>query len=156
MIRRVTSPVRRAAVATEFALFVPILTLLFIVGLDFCRVFHHDNMVYSCARQGAHWGSEPLSPFESWYPSLEESAQSDYFDQMAPGVTPTVTYTPVTVGGSAAVRVTARHEFQTVTNIIYFDIFRGGSGPRDWGTSFPIERSITMRISPLLPRDASP
>jgi Flp pilus assembly protein TadG len=48
---------RRGAAAVEFALLAPFLCFLFLVTVDFCRVFYYSVAVSNCARNGAIYGS---------------------------------------------------------------------------------------------------
>ena len=45
--------------AAELALLLPVLTFVFIVAIDFCRLFYAYNVITNCARNGALWQSDP-------------------------------------------------------------------------------------------------
>jgi len=44
---------RRGAVVVEFALLLPFLIFIFLVGSDWCRIFYAAHTVQDCARTGA-------------------------------------------------------------------------------------------------------
>jgi hypothetical protein len=48
---------RRALAAVEFAVLAPFLAFLFVLTVDFARVFHYQQVVEQCARNGALYGS---------------------------------------------------------------------------------------------------
>ena len=48
---------RRGVAATEMALLLPFLALLFCVAIDFCRAFQTAQVMDSCARNGALYAS---------------------------------------------------------------------------------------------------
>jgi Flp pilus assembly protein TadG len=55
-VRRFGSPVRDGVAAVELALLLPILCFLFVISVDFARVFYFDLTVENCARCGAIYG----------------------------------------------------------------------------------------------------
>jgi Flp pilus assembly protein TadG len=52
---------RRGGAAAELALLLPVITFIFIVAIDFCRLFYAWNVITNCARNGALWQSGPYS-----------------------------------------------------------------------------------------------
>src|SRR5437899_12006503 len=48
---------RPGAAATELAILLPFLALMFVVAVDFCRVFFQAQTVQGCARAGALYAS---------------------------------------------------------------------------------------------------
>src|SRR5260370_40421031 len=48
---------RPAAAATEMALLLPFVALLFVGAVDFCRVYYSSQTVQNCARSGALYAS---------------------------------------------------------------------------------------------------
>src|SRR5690348_10075006 len=66
MVRRGV-PGRRAAAAVELAILLPTLVLLFVIAMDFCRVFYYYSVVTSCARNGAVYATDPTSAASSPY-----------------------------------------------------------------------------------------
>ena len=52
---------RSGAAALELAILLPLLIFLFIIGIDYARVFYSTVTITNCARNGAIYGS--LDPF---------------------------------------------------------------------------------------------
>jgi len=52
---------RRGVAAVEFALMLPFLCFVFLVTVDFCRVFYCSLTVTNCARNGALYGAADRS-----------------------------------------------------------------------------------------------
>jgi len=48
---------RRAAAVAEMAVLLPVIAFLFLVAVDFCRVFNCTQIVRGCARAGALYAS---------------------------------------------------------------------------------------------------
>src|SRR5205807_5124453 len=48
---------RRAVAVVELAILLPLLTFLFVIAIDWARVFYYDLTIWNCARQGALYGS---------------------------------------------------------------------------------------------------
>lgn len=48
---------RRGAAATELALWLPFLGLMFVIALDYCRVFYASQTIQNCALAGAMFAS---------------------------------------------------------------------------------------------------
>jgi Flp pilus assembly protein TadG len=49
----------RGAAVVEFALVLPLIMLLFAMGVDFARVYFNAQIVADCARVGAHFVANP-------------------------------------------------------------------------------------------------
>jgi len=69
---------RRGVAAVEFAILLPFLCFVFVVGVDFCRVFYFSLTVSNCARNGALMGSLYAStPIDfPQYASVQAAAQA--------------------------------------------------------------------------------
>jgi Flp pilus assembly protein TadG len=50
-------PARRGIASTELALLLPFLCTLFVVTIDYSRIFYYSVTVTNCARNGAVYGS---------------------------------------------------------------------------------------------------
>ena len=48
---------RLGVAVVELAVLLPLLVFLFVIGIDFARLFYHLVTVSTCARNGAVWGS---------------------------------------------------------------------------------------------------
>jgi Flp pilus assembly protein TadG len=55
---RTTPGARRGAAAAELAVLLPFLVLMLALAVDFCRVYHHAQVVQASAQSGALYASE--------------------------------------------------------------------------------------------------
>jgi Flp pilus assembly protein TadG len=106
---------RRAGVAVvELAILLPLIVFLFVVAVDYSRIFYFSLTVTNCARNGAIYGSDPtaaatLSP----YSSIEQAALAD-----ATNLTPQPAISSKTVtddNGNTYIEVTATYQFHSLT-----------------------------------------
>lgn len=67
---------RRGAAAIEFAILLPVLLSLFVIVLDFARVYSASQIVTDAARMGAMYTSHPDLADKSGYESLEQAVES--------------------------------------------------------------------------------
>ncbi len=104
---------RRTASATvEFAFVLPLLCLLFVIGVDFARCFYGSITIGNCAGNGALYNFDPVARDQSPYTTTELAAKAD-----ANGLdgVPTVTTTTGTLAdGSATVKVALSYTFKTL------------------------------------------
>ena len=119
---------RRAAAAVEFAVVAPFLVFMFMIAVDWARVFYYSIAVTNCARNGALYMSQQQSakttssPYtDSGYVNLYVNAASPVTAAAladAPDLTPTPTVTSASGSDSYGpyVEVTVSYPFQTVTN----------------------------------------
>jgi Flp pilus assembly protein TadG len=125
---------RRAAATVELAVLLPFLVFLFVIAVDFARIFYFSQVIENCARQGALYASDPKAPAYNLYPSVQAAALAD-----APDLTPQPTVTSSTgtdQTGSAYVAVTVTWQFQTITN------FPGVPN------NVTLSRTVQMRMAP--------
>jgi hypothetical protein len=112
---------RRGAAVAEMAILLAVLSFLFIICIDFARVFYYSLTLKNCARNGAYYASD--YPGIYGYGSASAAALADT-PNLSPDPTITVGYdasltgdftgtTPVRPG---YVKVTATWTFNTVTN----------------------------------------
>jgi Flp pilus assembly protein TadG len=105
---------RRGVAATELAVMLPFLAFLFVIGVDWSRVFYYSVTLDNCARNGALYASDPYSQVQSPYGSITAAALAD-----APNMNPAPTVTSssgVDDSGYSYVDCTVSWQFQTVTN----------------------------------------
>lgn len=105
---------RAGAAAVELAVLLPFLSILFVIALDWARVFYATIVVDNCARNGAMYALDPYAQAQSPYASMQAAALAD-----APNLTPqpTVTSTSGTdANGQQYVDCTVSYTFQTLTN----------------------------------------
>jgi Flp pilus assembly protein TadG len=104
---------RSATAVVELAVLLPLLILLFLVAVDFARVFYFSLTLTNCARAGALYASDPVAATESPFPDFQSAALAD-----CTNITPQPTITStngVDTSGRAFVAVTANYSFNTVT-----------------------------------------
>lgn len=91
----------------------PFLGFLFVIAVDFGRVFYYSQIVTNCAHNGALYGSDPTAAAQSPYTSIQQAALATASNLSPP---PTVKSANGTdSGGNAYVKVTAAWRFRTVT-----------------------------------------
>ena len=71
---------RPASSAVELALVLPLLALLFLVTVDFARLYYHYTIVTNCARAGALYAADPTAAAESPYADYIAAARADAGD----------------------------------------------------------------------------
>src|SRR5436309_1375468 len=99
---------RSGVAATELAILLPLIALLFAIGVDWCRIFYHSVTVENCARNGALWATDPYSQVVSPYANITDAALADG-SNLSP--TPTVTQQSGTVDGKNYVECTVTYNF---------------------------------------------
>ena len=119
---------RRAAAAVEFAVLAPFLAFLFVIAVDWARVFYYSIAVRNCARNGALYLSQKQSAKTTSSPYTDSGYVNLYVNSAspvtaaaladAPDLTPTPTVTSTSGSDSYGpyVEVTVSYAFQTVTN----------------------------------------
>jgi len=104
---------RRGVAVVELAVLLPLLVLLFIITIDFARVFYFSLSLKNCARAGALYACDPSTADESPFQSVQAAALADATN-FSPQPTITST-TGVDSAGRLYVAVTAKYTFKTVT-----------------------------------------
>src|SRR5437879_1376247 len=84
---------RRAVAAVELAILLPFLFFLFVVSVDYCRIFYYDVTLENCSRNGAYYVSEyPNSSYIYTdiygYTSLDDAVLRDASNMMDNGNRP--------------------------------------------------------------------
>jgi Flp pilus assembly protein TadG len=104
---------RRGIAAVELAVLLPLLMFLFVISVDYGRVFYFAITVENCARNGALYGSDPIAASQSPYTNITQAALADA-GNLSPQ--PTVTSTNgVDSSKNSYVEVTVSWQFQTIT-----------------------------------------
>jgi Flp pilus assembly protein TadG len=106
-------PRRSGVAAVELAILLPLLAFLFVVAIDFARIFYYCVTVTNCARNGAVYACDTTSAMNSPYKSVQEAALADA-GNLSPA--PTVTSTTVSDANGSYVEVTVTYQFTTITN----------------------------------------
>src|SRR5262249_33884537 len=105
---------RAAAAAVELAILLPFLTFVFLVAIDYCRLFYYTQVVTNCARNGALWASDPTTQPQSPYASVDAAARADADPDVAAALTVTSTTGSDSIGSYTD--VTVQYSFQTFTS----------------------------------------
>lgn len=91
----------------------PFLTFLFVITVDFGRVFYYSQLIEDCARKGAIYACDSTLAAQSPYTSTQAAALADA-GSLSPQ--PTVTSTNGTdSSGNPYVQVTVSWTFKTAT-----------------------------------------
>jgi Flp pilus assembly protein TadG len=142
MNRSAKSTQRRGTATVELALLLPLLAFLFIVSVDFARIFYHTNVVTNCARNGALYLSDPYVAATSYYTDYKQAALAD-----GSNLDPALTADDISSSsgtdaeGHPYVEVTVTYQFNTVTS------YPGVPSP------FTFARTVRMRVAPESPED---
>jgi Flp pilus assembly protein TadG len=104
---------RRGAATVELALLLPFLVFMFVVAIDYCRVFYLTQIVCNCARNGAVYAGDPTAATQSPYASLDAAAKADAPADVQPNLTVSSTTTTDSTGTYVSVTVTC--PFTTLT-----------------------------------------
>ena len=92
----------------------PLLVLLFLITVDFARVFHFSLTLTNCARAGALYACDPVAATESPFPTVESAALADATNlSPQPSITST---TGIDDSGRAYAEVTAKYTFTSITS----------------------------------------
>jgi Flp pilus assembly protein TadG len=111
--RQRPATIRRGAAVVELAILLPLLIFLFVISVDFARVYYYSVTLTNCARAGAMYASDPTTAAESPFANVQAAALADATNLTpAPGVTST---NGVDSTGHSYVEVTAAYTFQTIT-----------------------------------------
>ena len=130
---------RPGAAAAELAVLLPFLMFLFLVTVDWARVFYYSVIINNCARQGAVYASDPVAASQSPYASVSDAALADASDLQPQ---PTVS----AAGGVDADKnpymdVTVTWQFPLVTNYPLI------------GSSVQLSRTARARVAPAAPNN---
>jgi len=127
---------RRGAAVVELAILLPLLVFLFVIGVDYARLFYYSLTVANCARNGALYGCDPTGATTSPYSSIEQACLADA-GSLSPA--PTVSYNYASDTSGNYVEVTVTYEFHTITN------YPGVPN------TVNIARTVRMRMIPAVP-----
>jgi Flp pilus assembly protein TadG len=152
MVRKRT--VRQGAQVVEFAVLLPFLAFMFVIAVDWARVFYYSIAVRNCARNGALYLSQQQSakttssPYtDSGYVNLYVNAANPVTAAAladAPDLTPAPTVTSTTGSDSygSYAEVTVSYPFQTVAS---FSV---------WGFSVPSSTNVTSTVRMYVPPES--
>ena len=136
LFRKLPEKVRPAAATVEFAILSLLLAFLFVIGIDYGRVYSPYLTVTNCARSGALYGSQDAAHAADTA-GIQAAALADAGDlSPAPNV---VSSTTTDASGTTYLDVTVTWTFYTVTN------FPG------LPSSLNLTRTVRMRVAPPTP-----
>ena len=114
-MRNRANAVRRAAASVELAILLPFIAFLFVIAVDFARIFYYSQVIENCARKGALYASDAKAPAAQLYANVTQAALGPDSTNFSPQ--PTVTSSSGTdAAGNGYVSVTVTWQFQTLTN----------------------------------------
>jgi Flp pilus assembly protein TadG len=127
---------RRGLAAVELGILAPFLAFLFVIALDFARVFYYTMIVTNCARNGAYYGCNDTSTALN-NDAIKAAAKKDAanLDLTNLNVTPT----PNSSTSPTSLDVNVTYTFTTIT--------RYPGVP----SSLTISRTVRMKVSPKVP-----
>ena len=154
--RTTTSAGRRAVAAVELAVLLPFLAFIFLITIDFARVFYYAMTIENCLHNGAIFGSQTFdNQNQQWIgnnqywqgPNGQIVSQGNAVSQLdGKNLNPVVTDSNVNVtsgrdgDGNLVTIVTISYPFQTITQ------FPGIP------SQLTIQRSAQMRVAPAVPK----
>ena len=125
---------RRGGAAAELAVLSPLLLLVFVIVVDFGRVFYYSQVIQNSARAGALYASDPAEAAVSPYANVTAAAVADA-GNLSPA--PTVASASGTdVDGNGYVRVTVSWTFNVLSVLPGFP------------TTKVLSRTVQMRLVP--------
>jgi Flp pilus assembly protein TadG len=127
----------RGAAVVEFAVLLPFITLVFLIGADWCRVYYAAETITDCARSGA-LAASGIAYLEYDLDDSERAAKGKA-EAIKDGarLNPPLTTSGITVTTSGDyVTVTVDYDFNSTTNMMSF------------GNIWRLSRSVRMPILP--------
>jgi Flp pilus assembly protein TadG len=146
---------RRAAAAVEFAFLAPFLLFMFVIAVDWARIFYYSIAVRNCARNGALYLSQEQSARTTTGSYTDSGLVNLYASSASPvtaaaladahdlSPTPTVTSTTGSDTNGSYVEVTVSYTFNTVTNFSLGDYVVPSSAN--------VTRTVRMYVPPESP-----
>ena len=128
--------VRPGVAATELALWLPLLCFLFVIAVDYARIFYFTVAVANCARNGAVYGCQD-PPKANDGDGIAIQARKDAANLVSSNLT--ISSSTDSPTSPTQVTVTASYPFASITN------FPGVP------TSTTIIRTVKMSVVPLVP-----
>jgi Flp pilus assembly protein TadG len=130
---------RPGVAAVEMAVLLPVLAFLFVITVDFARIYYDTLTLVNCARNGAVYGSQdPTHATDT--AGIQAAALQD-----ATNLTPSPTVSSTTGTDSAGfpyIDVTVSWTFQSITNYVGVP------------ASVNLTRTVRMRIIPAVPNNS--
>jgi Flp pilus assembly protein TadG len=136
--RSVTNTVipRRGLAASELAVILPLLVFLFVLAVDFGRVFYFEFIVINAARCGAlHGSTDANHAADSAGIALKARAEASNLDPLLLQVAST---TGTDSAGNPCIDVTVSYPFRMITTYLT-------------SSNLNVSARIRMRVGPMLP-----
>jgi len=136
---------RRGVATAELAILMPLICFLFVIALDFGRIFFYSVTITNCARNGALIGSiDQKHAKSSNWSNVQQAALLD-----AGSLSPALAISNVVVTNDSDtsptwVQVTVTYQFQTVVNYSIPALFNVPA-------SLTMTRTVQMAVPPDLP-----
>jgi Flp pilus assembly protein TadG len=126
---------RRGVVAAEMAILLPFLGFMFLVAIDYCRIFYTTQTLWNCAQSAALYasGTAKASSAIETEQAARQAALLDAVDLNPPLLPENVTV----VLDKTTATVTVQYEFPLLTLLL-------GSN-----SSVVLQRTVTMALAPL-------
>ena len=152
MVRK--RPVRKGAQVVEFAVLLPFLAFMFVIAVDWARIFYYSITVTNCARNGAMYLSLQQSARPTIAPYTDAGLVNLYVNSANPvsdaaladapdlQPAPTVTSTSGSDSTGSYIEVTVSYSFHTFSNFAvgYFVV--------------PANNNVTSTIRMYVPPDS--
>jgi Flp pilus assembly protein TadG len=151
-----TRTVRKGAQVVELAILLPFLAFMFVIAVDWARIFYYSIAVTNCARNGALYLSQQQSAKTTSSPYTDSGYVNLYVNSTSPVTdaaladahdlkpTPTVTSATGSDSNGPYVEVTVSYPFRTVTD---FSV-----GVFEVPSSANVERTVRMYVPPESPK----
>jgi Flp pilus assembly protein TadG len=151
-IHQRSSVSRQGAAVVELAILLPILAFIFLIAVDYCRIFYYSLTLDNCVSNGALFGSQVdngldgTGKLQEWQNNgalitkIVDATVADGAKLTPPLSASNVTVTNGTdADNNPRVQVTVNYPFQTITN------FPGVPNP------LTLRRTAQMRVAPVTP-----
>jgi Flp pilus assembly protein TadG len=127
---------RRGVAATELAVILPLFVMLFVIAVDFGRIFYVEYIVINATRCGAMYGStNPTCAQDTTGIQQRVQAEAKDLDSALMQITST---TGTDSAGNPCVDVTVTYPFTMVTSYLI-------------STNLTVASKIRMPVAPVLP-----
>ncbi len=130
------APRRPGIAAVEFAMLAPLLCFLFVITIDYARIFYFSLTVTNCARNGAVYGSQkPANALDT--AKITTAAKKDVgtLNSSSMGVTSSVNDN----SNPTTLTVTVTYPFATITSYVGIP------------SSVTLTKTVKVNVSPLVP-----
>jgi len=151
MTRRPPTPRRSAVAAVELAVLLPFLCFLFVVAVDYARIFYFAVTLQNCARNGAYYASD--YPNNSYlyndiygYKNLDDAVLRDA-GNLSPAPTYQVAYGPSSDGPFSASSSNANSYVQVTVTWTFTSITNYPGIP----SNVTLTRTAVMKVAPPMP-----